>query len=122
MEKRAILQRIVVREMAKGECLCRRLSQIQSKLKALPFVHVNVGGRNFKALVDTGCSKSIIASWVKPGQVGKCGGSVITVNGKEVKSIGETKITIRIQLDISVVIDCVVMEEFLVLTWFLAWM
>ena len=82
------------------------------RVKALPFVYVDVGGSRFKALVDTGCSKSIIASWVKPGQLGKCGGSVVTVNGKEVRSIGEAKITIKIQ-DIPVIIDSVVMEELL---------
>ena len=60
--------------------------------------------------MDTGCSKSIIASWVKPSQLGNCVGSIITVNGHEVKSIGEIKVTIMVQ-DITFVIDCLIMEE-----------
>lgn len=75
-------------------------------LTALPTVSITVGGRGVKALVDTGCSRTIIARHLSEGSRGsKC--EVVAVDGSRVRCLGESVVS-AIVAGVPVRMDCIV--------------
>ena len=80
-------------------------------MKALPIVSAVINGRHVQALLDTGCSKSIIAPSLCDYYRGEC--DVITVDGSRVRCLGET--VVPIMLDGKVFsVSCIVAGRLLV--------
>ena len=79
-------------------------------MKALPTVDVVVAGRRVTALLDTGCSKSIVASWLSGYCRGQC--NVIAVDGSRVRCRGETKLVISV-MGTKLYVECIVAEQLL---------
>ncbi len=79
-------------------------------MKALPSVSVVVRGHHLSALVDTGCSKTIVASWLCVSVKGQC--SVIAVDGSKVRCRGEADVPILVD-GTMLSIKCVVADRLL---------
>ena len=77
---------------------------------ALPVVVAVVNGRRVRALVDTGCSKSIVAKRLSGWCQGSC--VVIAVDGSRVQCPGETIATISVG-GASLQIPCIVADKLL---------
>lgn len=76
----------------------------------MPIIDVIAGGQHIRALVDTGCSRSVVAPWVcaARGDVAPVG----AVNGHDVTCIGSAIIPIVVD-SVTSMVDCVVAEEML---------
>ena len=79
-------------------------------MKALPFIHVYIGDCRLRALVDTGCSRTVLAPWVSRPQ--RFGGSVVTVDDKELQCVGEVMVSMKVG-DVTVAVDCLVLGKIL---------
>ena len=90
------------------ESVCAGTSP-RSGLEALPLINVCVQGKQFKALVDTGCSKSVLSpkvckSWKKIRQY------VVTVDGSQLPCVG--KVTTPLSIDgCAIKVNCLVAES-----------
>lgn len=76
---------------------------------ALPVINGVVGKRSARVLVDTGCSKSVVGSWMI-GDFGAWKGTIVGVDGHEVSCLGYTIVPIEVD-GLTVEVDCVVMER-----------
>ena len=75
-------------------------------LTALPTVNISVGGRGVSALVDTGCSRTIVAPHLSEGSRGsKC--DVVAVDGSRVRCLGESTVS-AVVAGVPVRMDCIV--------------
>lgn len=84
--------------MARGSCCAG--SYPLGKLKALPcslpVIQVIVGGRKVRALVDTGCSTTVVASHLVPKSERK-ESSLMTVDGREIACEGERNVELAVE-------------------------
>lgn len=75
-------------------------------LTALPTVNITVRDRRVNALVDTGCSRTIVAPYLSEGSRGsKC--DVVAVDGSRVRCLGESVVS-AIVAGVPVRMDCIV--------------
>lgn len=75
-------------------------------LTALPTVNISVGGRGVNALVDTGCSRTIVAPHLSEGSRGsKC--DVVAVDGSRVRCLGESTVS-AVVAGVPVRMNCIV--------------
>lgn len=78
-------------------------------LSALPIVDAVINGRKVRALIDTGCSRSILASWLCKSSGGSsC--SIISVDGSEVSCIGEASVSV-VAMGRSVDVSCLIARK-----------
>ena len=81
-------------------------SSPRGSLTALPTVNITVCGRRVIALVDTGCSRTIVAPHLSEGsRGGKC--DVVAVDGSRVRCLGESVVS-AIVAGVPVRMDCIV--------------
>ena len=88
--------------------LCTRGSSGRG-VTALPVIDGIVRGRPARVLVDTGCSNSVVGSWMI-SDVDPWKGILVGVDGHEVSCSGYTSVPIEVD-GLTKEVDCVVMES-----------
>ena len=89
----------------------------------LPIVCVKVNGQSVRALIDTGCSWSIVAPWVVSVRGGGRPSSIIAVDGGTVETLGEAEVRLEVS-DVAVTLECLVVCKLIkgvdvILVWIL---
>ena len=78
------------------------------EVRALPCVQVCVNGQFYRALVDTGCTQSMVDAKLAQRVSGKRG--VVTVNGDMILGIGEA--SVRMEVDkVNMEVKCLVLDR-----------
>ena len=95
VERKDTQQAAVNREMGEGELLHSKLPPWRSE-GSLAVMKALVGEREVRALVDTGCSTTVVASRLVPGCEGK-ESSLMTVDGREIVCEGEGNAKLMVQ-------------------------
>lgn len=76
----------------RGENWCASSSPIDRTIMALPRVSEVVNGRNVHAVMDTGCTRSIVSRSLVVNVLGDC--SVTTVDGRSVQCTGMSRVRV----------------------------
>ena len=71
---------------------------------------MKVNGQSVRALIDTGCSWSIVAPWVVSVRGGGRPSSIIAVDGGMVETLGEAEVRLEVS-DVAVTLECLVVRK-----------
>ena len=77
-------------------------------LEALPIVDITVNGRPARALLDTGCSRTVLATWVS-GAVERGEQEIVSVDGSRVTCVGTATVALEVCGKVARA-DCVVVK------------
>ena len=78
-------------------------------LEALPILEVVINGKQVRALLDTGCSRTVIATWVS-GAVKREPRQLVSVDGSHVACVGTATAVLRVRGRVMEA-DCVVLDR-----------
>ena len=92
----------------RGESWCLGNSPATG-LEALPIVDIAINGRRATALLDTGCSRTVIATWVCEF-VQREKQEIVSADGRRVKCAGTANVELRVYGKV-VTADCVVVHQ-----------